>query len=347
MDFTVILCTHNRCESLTTALESIAASTLPSSVEWEVVVVDNNSSDRTRDVVEDFCARYPGCFRYLFESQQGLSYARNAGIREARGKILAFTDDDLTVEPTWLLNLTAGLHDTAWAGVGGRILPLHAFSCPRWLSLKGPYSMGGILTLFDLGDQPRELRKEVPYGANMAFRKEMFEKYGGFRTDLGRRPGSMMSNEDTEFGRRLLARGERLRYEPTAVVHHAVPENRLKQEYFLAFWFNYGRALVLEGDKRPDVWEIPKVIGQALPMILRWMKACDPQLRFYRKCWVWVMAGRAVEIYRQAVRARTPGGQCHAPGKWNPQSANVVAADSPLDIRRSCETECLSKDESV
>ena len=105
MKITVILCTYNRCQSLVRALDSLAASILSETIEWEVLVVDNNSSDQTKAIVEDFCRQYPGRFRYLFEPQQGKSYALNAGIREARGDILAFVDDDVTVEPMWLQNL--------------------------------------------------------------------------------------------------------------------------------------------------------------------------------------------------------------------------------------------------
>lgn len=138
MKITVIVCTYNRCRSLAKALESITASELPNSVAWEVLVVDNNSNDQTREVVQDFCARHPGRFRYLFEATQGLSHARNAGVQQARGDIIAFTDDDLTVEPTWLRNLTGALCNGEWAGAGGRILPANAFSPPRWLG--GPES---------------------------------------------------------------------------------------------------------------------------------------------------------------------------------------------------------------
>ena len=99
MRITVILCTLNRCQSLAETLESIAISTLPDSVDWEILVVDNNSTDHTREVVEEFGRRYPDRFRYIFEPRPGKSYALNAGIREAQGEILAFTDDDVTVEP--------------------------------------------------------------------------------------------------------------------------------------------------------------------------------------------------------------------------------------------------------
>ena len=315
MNITVILCTYNRCHSLAEALHSVAGSKLPSSVTWEVLVVDNNSHDQTREVVEDFCRQHPGRFRYLFEPQPGKSHALNAGIREARGDVLAFMDDDVTVEFSWLKNLTAGLQNGPWVGAGGRILPAWPCSPPGWLPLDGPYNMGGILALFDLGQAAGQLAKP-PFGTNMAFRKEMFKKYGGFRTDLGPRPGSEIRNEDTEFGGRLLAAGERLRYEPSAVVHHVVPENRLKKEYFLAFWFDHGRATVRTAGTRPDIWGIPRQYFTMLKTgtrlvggTLRWMLALRPQRRFYYKLWVWMTAGYIVELYRRSLDANRQGRQ--------------------------------------
>lgn len=308
MRVSVILCTYNRCQSLAKPLSSVAASALPDTVEWEVLVVDNNSNDRTREVVEEYCRRYPGRFRYLFEPQQGKSYALNAGIREAQGDVLAFLDDDVTVEPTWLQNLTVPLEDGEWAGTGGRTLLAQPFKPPRWMAMEGPEEMGGVLAaLFDLGRAPCELYRP-PYGTNMAFRKEMFERYGGFRTDLGPGPGDAIRNEDTEFGRRLMAVGEHLRYEPSAIVYHPLLLDRVKKEYFLAWWFDYGRAQMREKGSRPPVWgiprhylSIPRMIGICLSeRALRWMCTLNPQRRFTRKCWAWLMAGQIVETYRLA-----------------------------------------------
>jgi glycosyltransferase involved in cell wall biosynthesis len=292
---------------LARTLESVAMSKLPDSVEWEVLVVDNNSRDQTRAVVEEFCRQHPGRFRYLLEPQQGLSQARNSGIREAHGEILAFLDDDVTVEPTWLQNLTASLQDSEWAGAGGRILPERGFSPPRWLSIDGPYAMGGVLALFDRGGKAGEL-DWAPFGTNMAFRKSMFEKYGGFRTDLGRCGDQLMSGEDTEFGRRLVSAKERLRYEPSAVVYHPVPENRLRKEYFLAWYFGFGKSLVREAGRGPDIWGIPRPYFSILkkgstalaPLMLRWMLALKPPKKFFYKVLVWRTAGEIVEMYRLA-----------------------------------------------
>src|SRR5260370_27931848 len=259
MNLTVIIVTYNRCQSLAKTLESVAVSSLPTSVEWEVLVVDNNSTDHTLQVVQDFRSRYPGRFRYLREPNPGKSFGLNAGILASRGDILAFIDDDVTVESTWLQNLAAALQSGDWAGAGGRILLERNFSPPRWLSLEGPCNMGGMLAGFDLGDKPGELQ-EAPYGTNMAFRKSMFEKYGLFRTDLGPSPNRQIPrpNADTEVGRSLMAACERLYYEPSAVVHHPVPQDRLTKEYFLAWWFDYGRATSRERWNRASGSGIPR-----------------------------------------------------------------------------------------
>ena len=301
----VILCTYNRSESLANALASVARSKVPESIQWEVLVVDNNSSDQTGEVVEEFCRRYPEIFRYLFEPQQGKSLALNAGIREARGDVLAFTDDDVTVEPTWLHNLTAALPSGEWAGSGGRTLPERTFSPPPWLSLEGRHAVAP-LAVFDLGPAAGELT-ESPFGNNMAYRKEMFEKHGGFRIDLGPCPGSRgpQKSEDSEFGHRLLAAGERLHYEPSAVVYHAVPESRLQKKYFLAWWFDKARADIRAAGISPEtkwyVAGIPLVLFRRLVVwTLRWMVAFKPSNRFSCKLKVWGTLGRMVESYDQS-----------------------------------------------
>lgn len=301
LKITVVLCTYNRCESLTKALESVAQSTLPASVQWEVLVVDNNSKDLTRSVVKDFCCRYPGRFRYLFEPQQGKSYALNAGIREAGGDVLAFMDDDVTVEPVWLQHLTEPLRCGEWVGSGGRILPERSFSPPCWLPIEGRYAKAPLV-MFDLGPDAGRLT-EPPFGTNMAFKKKMFDRYGCFRIDLGPQAGSEIRSEDTEFGHRLLAAGERLRYEPSAVVYHAVPENRLQKKYFLTWWFDKARADIRAFGTTPRIkWYlagVPLVLFRRLAVwTLRWAIAVEPSKRFVSKVNVWIVTGGIMESYR-------------------------------------------------
>jgi glycosyltransferase involved in cell wall biosynthesis len=316
---TVIICTCNRSQSLARTLTSLAAQTLPERAQWEVLVVDNNSTDQTREVVQDFSDRYPGRFRYLRESRPGKSFALNSGVQAAAGDVLAFTDDDVRAEPQWLQSLTSGLESGAWAGAGGRVLAEWAGSQPRWLPSEGRYSMAP-LALFDRGEAAGEL-EDNPFGVNMAFRKAMFEKYGGFRTDLGPRAGSSgpQKNEDAEFGRRLLQAGERFRYEPEAAVYHHVPENRLRKEYFLAWWFDKARSDVYElgnTDGGARIWGVPVHLFRRLVVAtLRWIVAARSSHRFYRKIQVWYLAGEIVASYRQSLEAKTAKTkrECDAP----------------------------------
>jgi glucosyl-dolichyl phosphate glucuronosyltransferase len=305
MKITVILCTFNRCQLLAEALESVARSILPDAVDWEVLVVDNNSSDRTPDVIESFSQQYPGRFRYLLEPQAGKSRALNAGIREALGNVLAFTDDDVVVEPTWLQNLTVALDKGECAGVAGRILPEPSFSPPRWIA---PKDRGALapLAIFTPDSEAGPLN-EPPYGANMAYRKYVFGKYGGFRTDLGPQPGSgnPQKSEDSEFGHRLLAAGETLRYEPTAVVYHRVPPNRVQKKYFLAWWLDKARSDVrASGIPTGTKWfvaGIPLYLFRRLAVwTLRWLFAVEPSRRFSCKLKVWGRVGEITECYRQS-----------------------------------------------
>jgi glycosyltransferase involved in cell wall biosynthesis len=308
MKVSVILCTYNRSQSLARALESVAASQMPETVDWEIVVVDNNSTDNTRPVVMEFCLRHSDRIRYLFEAQQGLSNARNAGIREARGEIIAFMDDDLTVEPTWLRNLTASLQNGTWVGAGGRVCPPKDFVQPDWLTLDGGImDSSGVLALFDAGAGTCKLERP-PFGANMAFRKSMFEKYGGFRTDLGRCGDSLIGNEDTEFGSRLLAADECLLYEPKAVVYHPVTKERLSKKYFLAWWFAYGRAMLRQKGAGPPVWGIPRVFFSIFSRAIRWLSSSplNSKRRFYWKCRLWVAVGELFEMFGSRNQSRIP-----------------------------------------
>jgi len=314
---TVILCTHNRARSLAAALESIVTQTLRQNVGWEILVVDNNSSDETRQVVDDFRGRYPERVRYLFEPQQGISHARNSGVRNARGDILTFIDDDETAEPEWLQNLTANLFGGEWAGAGGRILPIWTCARPSWLSDDSSLT-SAPLAMFDAGSEAGELTQS-PFGANMAFRREVFDLCGGFRTDLGRAGKSLLSGEDSEFGRRVMAAGRRLRYEPSALTYHPVEEYRVKREYFLQWWFNKGRSDIRESRNRSEsaqLFGVPlRLIRSLIIETIRWTIELAPARRFVGKLKVWSCAGQVFECYHQSIndnRNRTDGTERNA-----------------------------------
>lgn len=314
MTISVILCTHNRCESLGKALDSLAASILPESVEWEVLVVDNNSSDSTRQIAEGFCRRHPARFRYLCEPTPGKSHALNTGVQETTGEILAFTDDDLMVEPTWLQNLTAHLHNGGYAGAGGRVLPERSFLPPRWIPRNQKYALGP-LSVFDPGIEAGPL-DESPIGASMAFQRRVFEKYGGFRTDLGPGlgSGSLPKSEDNEFGHRLRAAGELLCYEPSAVAYHQVPQDRVKKSYFLKWWYEKTRSdIVAFGAPSNSKWCVAGIplslVGRLAVWTIRWLLTFEPSRRFESKLNVWIILAGIVESYRQyhGRRTESPG----------------------------------------
>ena len=305
MNITVIVCTYNRCELLAKTLDGIVAQTLPEPIKWEVLVVDNNSSDRTREVVESFCVKAPARCRMVFEQQQGLSYARNTGIRNARGEILAFTDDDIAVESGWLWNLTSSLHSGEWAGAGGQIIPVALEALPNWLPVDDFRTLGPFAG-FDLGEDPLPLTRP-PYGGNMAYRREMFEKYGAFRVDLGRAGTNLQGREEVEFANRLLAEGEKLRYEPAAVVRHSVPGNRMGKGYVLRWYYCNGLSEVADVGPPTDAkW---KLLGVPLYMFrrlvrwtLQWMISVTAPRRFYCQRTLWYLAGIAVACYQHSRR---------------------------------------------
>jgi glycosyltransferase involved in cell wall biosynthesis len=307
MKITVILCTYNRYRLLPVALESVAASTLPDGVEWEVLVVDNNSTDQTRLVVEEFSRRFPGRFRYLFEQRPGKSYALNAGIAAAAGDVLAFMDDDVTVASDWLQNLTAPLGNGRFAGTGGRVVPSWTTDPPRWLARDG-WAVTGPLVSFDRGDKGCIL-EESPVGTNMAFPKRVFEQYGGFRVDLGPSPNNEIRNEDSEFARRLLGGGERFYYAASAVVYHPVTEDRLNKKYFQVWWFDKGRSDIREmGAPRNTKWMMQGVPIELFRRLtrwtLQWFITLNPRDRFECKLKASFSAG-AIKECRSSYRSAT------------------------------------------
>jgi glycosyltransferase involved in cell wall biosynthesis len=271
---------------------------MPDGMTWEVLVVDNNSTDRTREIVEEFSRRYPGRFRYLFEPRAGKSYALNAGITQAKGDVAAFMDDDVTVAPDWLQNLTAPLADGAFACTGGRVAPVWKTDPPHWLGRDG-WVLAGPLVSFDRGEQGCRL-EECPVGTNMAFPLRVFQQYGGFRVDLGPTPHNEIRNEDSEFVRRLLKAGEQLYYVPSAVVYHPVTEDRLNQRYFLTWWFDKARSEIRElGVPRDQGWLIGGIPLNTFRRLLRWSMqwtvTLNSRSRFECKLKVWYAVGLMAE----------------------------------------------------
>jgi len=250
---TVVICTYNRCGTLATTLESATALYVPAGLRWELLVVDNNSTDRTRDVVLGFATRLP--VRYLFEPRQGKTHALNRAVAEARGELLLFTDDDVRLAPDWLEGFVHAARANPTAGwFGGRVFPWWLSGRPDWLKDECLPALSGYFGQYDLGDAERLYTTEdgPPYGANMAVRRQTFEQIGGYREDLGPCGDRWAAGEDTELTLRAQALGIPGVYVPWARCRHAVPGERLPMWNFLRYGVRKGEGLArLDGPAGP------------------------------------------------------------------------------------------------
>jgi glycosyltransferase involved in cell wall biosynthesis len=307
----VILRTYNRSASLKKTLESFAQMQVPADLSWELVLVDNNSSDETRAVAEACAKSWDLPLQYVFESNQGLSYARNTGVKAATGEILVFTDDDVTLGPNWLAEIKRAFDQYDCMGVGGKIVPVWNVPQPSWLVLEGPYRLHAAVLHFNLGDETCIMENKSPYGANMAFRRAAFERYGLFRTDIGLTGTNRMPGQETEFCQRLRTAGEKFVYTPHAVIYHPVEPERVQKKYFQSWYFGFGRTTMrVEGCLQGAVlyFGVPRYLFRLLgEKALRWLVSVHPARRFYHKLQTYQIAGQIYEArqaYKQSRHAR-------------------------------------------
>lgn len=240
-DISVIICTYNRAEMLKDTLDSWLGVD-QTNLDVELIVVDNNSSDTTAHVVKDFQSHQPNGVRYIFEQNPGLSYARNRGIEEAAGRIIAFLDDDVYLDKHWLQQICC-VFDSAKNihCVGGNSLPVFDVARPDWFTDSMLNMYGSTLS----GAAEKYMQyPEHPFGVNMAFLRIVFEQVGLFNTRLGRIKKSLLSNEEKELFYRIDQKGLKTYYTPKAVVHHRVPEERLQPEWILKRHFAQGLSKV-------------------------------------------------------------------------------------------------------
>lgn len=228
----VIICTYNREKYLYNALSHVACNTL-SKAEYEIVLVNNNSTDHTEQECQRFATDYPDVnFYYYVENKQGLSHARNRGIEESRGEYLVFLDDDSFVRPEYLEKLLAQLKtypDTAaW---GGKITPLFESGMPpKWWGSRWTVPW---VSAIDMGGKVRLFERQYPIGANMGVSKSVVEKVGLFNTELGRSKKNLMAGEEKDFFNRIRENGAKIYYFPDIDVQHVIPESRTTKDYII------------------------------------------------------------------------------------------------------------------
>lgn len=237
----VIICTYNREKYIYETLRRVACNNFNKAA-YEIILVNNNSTDSTDAECQRFMADYPDTTcRYYIETNQGLSFARNRGIKESNGGIVVFLDDDSYIESDYLANLHLQMenHPEA-AAFGGKIIPqFESGVTPRWIC-KWTYSW---VSAIDKGSKTCEFSDgSYPIGANMGFRRKTIDKIGSFNTALGRTKKNLLGGEEKDIFNRLRAEGGHVLYFPNITIHHVIPDSRTTKAYIEKLGFGVGTS---------------------------------------------------------------------------------------------------------
>jgi glucosyl-dolichyl phosphate glucuronosyltransferase len=320
--FSIVIPTYNRAAELRQTLASLAK--LSVSGTWEVIVVDNNSSDDTRQVVREAAQSFPADLRYFFEPKVGRSAALNTGIKAASGQIIATTDDDVRVDADWLDQAEQGLEQGKSDFVGGKVLPIWAGAKPDWISNRGGRHWS-VIALLDYGPVPVEFGKRyAPLGVNLAFRRDAFERAGLWDSRIGRKAGTLLGQEVREWCMRAREAGLKGMYVPGMVVHHVIPQDRLNKRYFRRwfYWHGVSRAMLyqqrnidmqspeetgLDFSKVPHILGVPRYMYRtflgSIAGIFRAKLAGRAGESFDHELWLWFFLG----VVRQRWKDRRLG----------------------------------------
>lgn len=289
---TVAIPTYNRADFLRQTLAGIVAQQFPRD-RYEVLVIDNNSRDHTHAVVAEFAAADPAP-RYIHEPKQGLDYARNRAIAEARGDIVLFGDDDILVEPDWIAQMVAPFfadRNRRVGAVGGEVIPVFPQGLPDWVR-EWHAPLHFRTDTGPLGE------RDSPMGANLAFPKWVFDQLGVFHTALDRAAGNYFSGGDSEMIRRVRRAGLEVWFAPTAAVKHQMPASRTTFRYATRHAFDSARSRVIDRAGQPGaagylvgrfVANIAKALGFAVvaslnALVFRTGAAKKALVRAWRSC---------------------------------------------------------------
>ncbi len=234
MFLSVIVCTYNRDKHLGRALESLIKQDFDRNL-YEIIVVDNNSADNTSKIIKNFKQKYPD-FNIItaLETHQGLSYARNKGIELSRGNYISFIDDDAIARQDYISKIS--FYTRKYPEIfafGGKVLPRYENGKePAWMS----HYIERIISIVDRGEKVKIFKKSYPVGCNMIFKREIFEKLGGFNTRL------RLRSDDKYIFEKIKKAGYEILYLPEVVVEHFIDDFRTKKEYVVRISRLNGRA---------------------------------------------------------------------------------------------------------
>jgi glucosyl-dolichyl phosphate glucuronosyltransferase len=279
MQASVVLCTYNRSNLLECLLDSMAAMTIPVGLSWELLVIDNNSSDDTRTVAERYRERLP--VSYYFEVCQGKCHALNRGLQEARGDLLLFLDDDVSVAPDWLRTFTAEAADTRYSWFGGRVKPDWRGALPAWYREETAPAFSGYFGDYDLGERPHAYRpgEKLPLGASLGVRRTVFDRVGGFRLDLGPRGKLRGVGDETELLERAIGAGFEGWYVGDTTVLHHVDAHRLRLGGFVNYGLGKGINQYRMGVEGGRAGSVPRAVSQLLRGLFQLAKGRGDRMR--------------------------------------------------------------------
>jgi glucosyl-dolichyl phosphate glucuronosyltransferase len=256
MDISIIICTFNRSGLLDKTLDQLRSLDATACVNWELLVVNNNCSDDTDGVIRRHCGNLP--VRRLWEPRTGKSYAANLAVREAKGDLLLWTDDDVLVDPGWLRAYVEAADAHPDAGFfGGPITPWFESEPPQWITRNLPTIDYCFAIREVFGEPYTPITADYrPYGANMAIRRDCFSKHS-FDTRLGPQADTEIRGEETALILNWLADGLTGLWVPEARVRHFIPNARLSERFIWNFHYGYGRTVV----RRENAAPVRKIFG--------------------------------------------------------------------------------------
>lgn len=240
----VIIPTRNREKCLKKTIESILNQTF-SHEDYEIIVVDNGSTDNTKDMVQKLQSIYEKEIRYFYENNPGLHQGRHRGAKESNSEILVFTDDDVTADKMWLESIYTSFSDKEVVLIGGKILPQWEISPPIWIEYfwkECEYGKClGYLSLIDFGNEIKTISGSYVWGCNFSIRKNILYASGGFHPDS--MPADLIryrGDGESALAREIEKRGYKIIYNPKALLYHFIPKERMTVEYFCKRAFNQG-----------------------------------------------------------------------------------------------------------
>lgn len=290
----VIVPTYNRADYLIDTLTSIIQNNISSSA-FELIVIDNNSLDNTAQTVNEFIARHPEHkIRYVVETNQGASHARNRGIQEADTPLMLFIDDDEIVAHNIIKQWLSFFEDHPEAiGGGGQIKVRFEDPRPKWMS----HFLMPLLGEHKISDSVKRYPpSKFPFAGNMAYRTNVFDQYGLLKTDLGRRGTELLAGEEKEFYYRLRKHTDQIYHVPDAVAYHRVYHSRMTKNFIKKQALGLGKSMHMQlaadsVTSRLKYWasEWGKLIG-SIPLALFYLIILQPAkaiMLFQFRNWVW------------------------------------------------------------